>query len=728
MRRPRYTVVLLLLALVALRAGAEENSDERVDSDIEQVWSATVIGDFKFITDRHADNDVGSFFDQYEFTPNKSASVPFELGLRDFSYDRFGPGDTPKLQVRFDSSTSNLGLTGQEIDEPFFKQRAGWFERGDHIALDLEYWRFRSEALRRFPNTNGRQFDDATGDDDRFARERTGVFGELRIHPRTRESEGGHGLEWLSPEVFLRGGYESRDGTRQRRLIQEASNRWGAFSQPMDQRTTKLGTGLLIAPGDLFTLIVDVDVDRFRHQSSVRTESDLPAGFFPGDDSVGFIADTDRTTGTVRLRSRPSERVAFEAGFHASRLSQVHDLTPTQTSSGLDDNELLFYSSNAALDLALSEKVSFNAFVKHDQRRNRIDRDTALFNPEDDGAQVDAFLKRWDRVDSGGELIYHLHRSNLVALGARYEWIDRDLEFAEPSNLAILEPNARINDRTRMWTLYGRTNLRPLPGFGIAGEVGYRGAPRTGYILDLDKYVYGKMRASYVVPIETYVLVSAFVRGGSGENKDFSMRSGIGPDPSGDELPLSFERKDIAWGFTLTTYPLDNLSLFASYFQTRDDQKYDLVLSTLQRYWQSAVDIDFFEDGAPDSRNNQKAFSVGSHVRFSDSTDASLAYTFTRAELKYESPASSANVRRIADNRFIDSDIHGVQMELRHWLRDGLRLQVGYRLQRFDDSSARSNAAGSTVSPVSPSQTQHTATLGVTLTSELFANPENDSE
>jgi hypothetical protein len=202
------------------------------------------------------------------------------------------------------------------------------------------------------------------------------------------------------------------------------------------------------------------------------------------------------------------------------------------------------------------------------------------------------------------------------------------------------------------------------------------------------------------------------------------MVSGMGVSPSGPELPLEFERRHLVWGLTVTTSPWDDVSLFASYFRTYDDQNYHLVLSGLPRYWQPVATVDFFEDGAPDHRNEQMSFILGTHVRFSDETDGGLSYSFTRAELKYESNAISANVRQIFDNRGIDSDIHGIQLEVGHWLRDGLRVRAGYRLQFLDDSSPQPSGTGSVVQPVSPSMTQHTVTIGVTLTSDLIAKSE----
>lgn len=713
--------ILLAILLFATPALAETDTEAEPETEVEyeHFWSITSISQFKIITDRHADDDVGSFFDQYEFTPNKSSSVPVELGIRAISFDRFGPGETPQLQFRLESPTSNLGVSGSQIDEPFFNQHADLLGRLEGLALDLEYWRFRTEDLRLFPVTRGRQFSDLTNRGDRFHRDRTGFFGDLRVRladigiPETEVTS------WLAPELSLRGGVDARDGSQQYRFLQDRSNRWGAVEQPMDQEVAKAGGGILLAPGGLFTLTLDVDHDRFRQHSSTLTNSELGSGFLTGDDSINFIPDTNRTTATALLQSRIGERAVVEGGFQISRLKQVDSFTPTQDRNDLDDNELVFYSANAAIDLNVTEDLSVNAFVKYDRRNNKIQRNTPLFNVSDPNVQFGPFLKRWDRVYAGAEAVYALHRSNIVAIGARYEWIDRELDFGLPINRVILEPNALIADRTNMWTVYGRTNLRLFTGLGINGEVGYRGAPDTGYIVDLDEYVYGKLRASYRLPIDRTVLLSAFVNGGWGKNDDFSFTDGLGA-ASNTRLSHELESAYVSWGLTVTTYPLDDVSLFASFFHTYSEQNYDLILSSLTRYSQSIVPVTYFEAGAPDPRSHQLSFILGTHVRFSDDTAGSLSYSFTRAKQDYATGGGAPSVREIANNRSIEADIHCIQVEAGHWLRDGLRLRVGYRLQLLDDRGPRASGVGSVIGSINPSQTQHTVTLGVTLTNDLL--------
>lgn len=121
--------MLFAILLVANPIWADEEpepeSESEQDAEVEQVWSATVIGEFKKISDAEAHDDVGAFFDQYEFTPNKGSSVPIELGIRDFSYDRFvGPGETPPSTVSFRESDLESRCIGLGY-RPSLPQSAG---------------------------------------------------------------------------------------------------------------------------------------------------------------------------------------------------------------------------------------------------------------------------------------------------------------------------------------------------------------------------------------------------------------------------------------------------------------------------------------------------------------------------------------------------------------------------------------------------------------------------
>jgi hypothetical protein len=730
-RTGRITVTLIALLLPSLPSAA---ADASAAADLEVRWSATLEGMFRILDDQESDDDVTGFFDQYEFTPNKHDEAPFLLGIPEAFVDVFGERDTPLLQFRLDSPTSNLGVTGPDVNQPFLNQRGQLFGRLPGMALDLDYRRFRTDELRWYSVTGN----DLTDPDDRFFTRRTGFDGSFRLRFDDLIEDSPDALGWLAPELTLRGGFQSREGDRQLGFMSNNFQQ-GALTQDLDQSLSEVGGGLLFAPGGWFTMVFDYDYERFREGASSIIESDLGAPFDTTSSStIGFIPDTNRHTGSVRLHGRIGDRAVLAGGFQVSHLEQADTRTPWQQRDGLNDNKLMYYSANFTADVQIVDDFSTNAFFKYDRRNNDIDRDTLPFDvpnrancgagfPPANYCQVTEFVDTLERIAAGLEFVYQPLSTTHFAIGARGEWIDRDLDFVEDAPYRILRPNALISDDSSTWTVYGRTRLRPLRGLGIRGEVGYRGAPDTGYITDLDDYVYGKGRISYALPIEHPVLFTAFGQGSTGKNRDFNMVDGQGPVPSGPKTSRDYDRSGWMWGLTASTsFPRD-VSLFASFFQSRDDQEYDLVTSERvpfningQRYFQDDFFIDFMTNDEIDYHTKDLSVVVGSTWQATDATDLGFSYSFTRARTKYKSTGATADV--ISDVGEIDSKIHRVYFDLGHWITDGLRVALGYRYDLYDDRAYDGNApTTSNASPFDPSSNQHTVTVGVTITNDLLS-------
>jgi hypothetical protein len=688
-------------------------------------WSATTIADFSVIDTEDGPSDIGGFFDQYDFTPNKNDTVPVEIGVSDASFDWIGTDETPYLQLRYFSPTSNLGVSGSEIDDPFFNQRLDAYGRLRGMSLDLHYRRIRTEELRVFPNTAGAPlvFDDRTDPSDRFSRERTGFETELRIRPvEMLEVDDESFVSRLAPELSIRGGYDDRDGRNQLVFLRSPTNDWLGLSQQMDRSVSNVGGGVLVAPWGLVTMMIDFDHERYRWNSGPILEGQL--GFGPPQSSraVDFVPNTNQSRGSVRISSQFGDRVRFDGGLQLTRLDQTGEYTPDESSAGLNDNSVTTYSGNASLDVQLMSDLSLETHFKFGRRNNDIDRNTNLFNP-DNGTQIDEFVRNWERYVVGSELVYRMRGANSVALGVRYEDISRDLEFAQPSplNLRILPANALVNQDTRMTTFYGRTVLRPAQGLSLSGEVGYRNAPRTGYIIDLDDYVYGKLRASYVIPLPRVVVASIYVNGSSGKNHDFDQVSGVGAVPPGPRFSRYFDRSTVDGGITLSGSPVERLTLFASLFFNYDDQEYSLVLSSLPRYYQDDVPITFSSAGTTRYQSRQTSLILGGNVRIDDKTQGSFQYAYTRTDARFGNGPLSSPLQLVSSNRQIDSEVHGIHLELRRTLRAGLRVQVGYGLQIYNDHAPVPVSVASSVTPFDESTLQHRVTLGVTLTQDLFA-------
>ena len=704
----------LMLALPAL---AEE---------YEVDWSASLEVMVKSFEEPVDDDDVTGFFDLYEFTSGKSSGNPVQLGLSGLGLDVLGDEQTPLAQFRFLSPTSNLSLTGSN-DEPFLNQRADLFLRPRGVDLDLDYRRMRTDELRVFPNPSGlagapgdligTTFNDDTRPDDRFFTRRTGVGGEVRL--RTQDLF--EGLELLGrqvPELRLRGGYEKRDGQRQFRYLSEAApstSRWRGASTELDQRVSDVGGGLVLTPGGLFTLALDVDAEYFR-------EGARPTLGFGSSNPIHFIPDTDRLTGTARLQRRFGQRGVVHAGFQGASLKQVGDRTPRQQLSGLGDNAIRYYSANAGADFNIGREVSANAIFKYDLRDNRIRRNSLLFSPR--SGQVDPFLETLEEIEFGAEFVYRPRPTRLVALGYRGRWVDRDLEFADPSKPggAILPYNSMIDDESTTHSVYVRGRARILRGVNLAAEAGYRTAPETGYIRELSEAVYFKFNGFYRAPIRMPLKLTLFGRGEFGENDQFRQNS---VTPGAADPDRDFERNDYGYGLTGTLLPHPRVTLFASFFQRRDSQDFQLVRSTLARTFESAgASVDFFKNGPLDYRSDLTNLLFGGKYRITDRTDLNLSYSYTHSYSRFSADEPTANA--LEETSEILSDIHSIDAKVGHWLRDGLRIYAGYRYDKYSDRAQVSSGAGivppppASAAPFDLSTQQHTFTAGITLNSNLF--------
>jgi hypothetical protein len=706
-------------------ASVEPETELEPESTRKLLWSTTLFGQFKAIHSPQNDRALGGFFDQYEFTPNKNGDFPVELGVRDASFDLIEDRE-PLLQFRYESPTSNLGTSGSDLDGSFTNQRALLLGRRGPFQLDIDYRRMRTEQRRVYPDTEAGggalPFTDLTRGNDRFFRDRTGFQAELRWHAAQSFGEQSEVVNWLAPELSLRGGYDERDAKRQLRMSLNPGNDWLAIQQNQGDEVGDVGVGLVVAPGGRFTMVTDFDYQEFS-ANNARLDDSLP--FASTSRSVGFVPSSERKTGKVRLHYRFGDRAVLTGGFQGTLLEQEDPDTPAQRSVGFGKNKTIVYSAQLAGDFQVVQDVSTNVNFKVVYRDHDIDQSTSLFNPSN-GTQVDEFLDSYSRIDVGAETIYRPNRVVKLAFGANLLWIDRDLDFA-PSGLGnrvILPENALANDETLMWTVFGRAEWRPSRSLGIRTKLSFRDAPETGYLTDLDGYVEGSLRATYTLPVTRPTTLSFYVRGGTGENSDldFAMVDGLGPNPPGPSVERDYERAHWTLGLTGDLVLRDDLTLFGSFFYSQDQQSDDLLLSNAQRYFQDSVPLSFRKPGSLDFQSDEYGIVFGSQIQFSAQTDAGLSYSFTRAEANYDDSGSARELQLIDDNRVVDADIHGLDFEIRHQLRAGLRAFAGYRLQHYRDGASKPSSPSSSQQPQSRKDTRHTFTLGITLNSELLSS------
>jgi hypothetical protein len=194
------------------------------------------------------------------------------------------------------------------------------------------------------------------------------------------------------------------------------------------------------------------------------------------------------------------------------------------------------------------------------------------------------------------------------------------------------------------------------------------------------------------------------------------MVTGQAPlSPTDPRTSRDFDRYGWAWGLTASTSLPRDVGLYASFFQSRDVQDYDLVTSERpggnpngQRYFQDLNFIDFRLNNEPvEYHTNDLSVVAGSTWQATRQTDLGLSYAFTQAQTTYESVLTG-------DLTQINANIHRVYCDVGHWVMEGLRVSAGYRFDLYDDGSR-------VPQPIDYSTTQHTISVGVTLTNDLFS-------
>jgi hypothetical protein len=686
-------------------------------------WSATILGQINGVESDQDDDHVSGFFDRYRYTPNKDPGIGLEIGLRDLSFDWVEDRET-RLQIRFDSPSSNLGITGSDIDEPFWNQRGLLLGRTDAFRLDAKYRRMRTEQLRLFPETDAGggalPFTDLTRRSDRFFRDRTGFGGEIRWRPDVsfvdEARESGTRSRFL-PEMSLRAGTERRETKRQIRTLLNPGNDWLAVTDTRGDDVHDVGVGFLVVPIAGITITADYDYQEFETDNA-NLDDALP--FASTSRSVAFVPSTERHTGRIQAHKRVKDRATISAGFQVTRLDQKSPETPAQRSTGFGDNETLAYTAQLSGDLRVTDSISASAAVKYAYRDHDLDRSGPLFSPTN-GTQVDEFLKTYKRIDAEAEVRYRASRRARFAAGIEMLWIDRELDFAESglANPVIQPATALVNDETQMWTLFGQADLRPLPLLSVRAKLSYRIAPDTGYVTDLDNYFEGEIRGNYTLPISRPASLGLFVRGGIGENSDFKLVGGLAPNPPGPAVDRDYERSHVTFGMTGDWAWRDDATLFGSLFYSHDDQSDDLLLSNLQRYFQEVIPITFRSVGSLDFGSDEVDLVTGVKFLVSERTDGSLSYGYTWTETSYDH-GSDVAIQLIDANRRVEADIHSVELGIRHKLREGIRLFAGYRIQYFRDGVTRPSSLGSVRQPPDRSDLRHTVTVGVTLNGDLL--------
>jgi hypothetical protein len=654
--------------------------------------SATPGATLHFPSENFGDPDLSSWTDQYELMIRKDQPVPWFADLFH-----------AELEWLRDDGSHLLHL---ERWSPF-----GWNER---TLLDAEWrglslagdaFRFRTDMLRTTPVGTGdtganvlprlgSHFNDDSDPDDRFFVRRQGGGGEIGLSP---ECFGFDSAPFTRLSFY--GSQELRTGRRQDAFLLDPDEvgtgpdtaRFRGRKRDLDQEVTTLGTRLVAEPFGVATTALDVSWQRFREHEPTALVGDLTA-LDPLVRPVGdaarrallFVPDTDRWTGTLRASRRIGEATVHGGAF-ASRLDQVGTKPPLQRAAKLRGNDVTTVSAHLAADVPLTEWLGFDTYGKAVFRNNGLPRDTALFGP-DNRTQLAPFLRELRDVRGGAEFVAAPLPGSRVSLGYGVRDVDRDLEYASTiaadgvAQRAITPEVSLVREETREHTLYLRGHARLLRRTRISAETGYRWAPAIGAPTELEKLNFAEARITQGLRAPIPATLALFGHFEDGSSDGWTLESRF-DDRSKDK---DYERRDMDWGVSVSAMPLETLTLYATFTQQWDRQRFPHLRSNVPRP-NGAAFVRFFLDSELGWESDVRMLALGGVHQVTRAVDVSLGGWFGWVDAKLPRGGQTADAIESATR--IDLFYASAEAATGVRVLPQLRLGLAYRFDHYRDDA-----------------------------------------
>lgn len=588
-----------------------------------------------FPSTKFGDPDLSSWTDQYELMIHKDEPVPWFADLFH-----------AELEWLRDDRSHLLHL-----------ERWSPYAWGDHSLLDAQWrglsvageaHRFRTDSLRATPVGTGdtgasvlprlgSHYNDDSDPDDLFFVRRYGGGGEILFSP---ERFGFEGAPFTRLSFY--GSQEQRTGQRQDSFLLDPDEvgdgpetaRFRGNTRELDQEVTTLGGRLVAEPFGIATTALDVSWQRFRENEPTALVGDLGAVDplvrptpMAAQRALFFIPDTDRLTGTLRIARQIGE-ATLHGGAFVSRLEQVGTKPPLQRAAKLRGNDVTTISAQSGVDVPLTSWLLFDSYGKAVFRNNGLPRDTALFGP-DDRTQLAPFLREMREVRGGAEFIATPMPGARIAAGYGVRDVDRDLEYPDTiaadgiPQRAITPQVSLVREDTREHSVYLRGHARLLRRTRLSAETGYRWAPSIGTPTELEKVHFAEARVTHGLRAPIPATLALFGHFEDGSSDGWTLESSF-EDRSQDK---DFERRDVDWGLSVSAMPIETLTLYATFTQQWDRQRFPHIRSNVPRP-NGAAFLRFYIDSELGWESDVRMLAVGGTQQVTRDVDVSLGGWF----------------------------------------------------------------------------------------------------
>ena len=638
------------------------------------------------------DEDLTSWFDQWQWLTNKESEIPWYLDLlhSDLGYVRDDDTYLVRLERWAPYAYGDLTLLDVDWHGLRIEGQAHRFRTADLLVTPVGTGDTGAIVAPRL----GSRWNDDSQPDDLFFVRRHGGGGKIELRP---EAFGLPGAP-LS-QISFYGSQESRTGQHQDRYLLDPdevgrgpeNTRFRGRTRKLDQDVTTLGGRLVAEPFGLATSVMDVAYQTFRESAPIALVGDLTAidpAIEPSAEAalraLFFVPDTNRLTGTLRASRRIGEATVHGGAF-ATRLWQTGRRTPLEQQAGLDDNHTTTIAAHGAADVPITNWLGIDAYGKASLRNNYLPTDTALF-ADDNRTQIAPFLRRLRDVNAGIEMAAQPAPGARVATGFRYRDVDRDLDYPLTvaadgiAQRAITPANSLVRNHSRTSTAYLRGHARLLRRLRISAEGGFAWSPAVGMPTELERAAYAKARVSHGFRTPVPITVSVFGHGSDGSSNDFVLQSRF----PGRSKSKDYERRNADVGVSVAAVPTATTTIYLSFTEQWEQQKFPHLRSNVPRPNGEAF-LRFYIDSDLGWESHLQVLAAGGTQQLTRNIDFSLNGWLTFADGNFDRGGSTADALNPPNE--IDMNQTSVEAAFGVQLRPDLRIGLAYRFDRYRDGA-----------------------------------------
>ena len=327
------------------------------------------------------------------------------------------------------------------------------------------------------------------------------------------------------------------------------------------------------------------------------------------------------------------------------------------------------------------------------------------------GFQESPYIQERNEARGGIELALAPARGVQLAVGYRFDWVDRDLLFPPADGPGIQPSVSLIKPLSFDSEIFMRFHLRGLRSLQIGGEVSQSWASEVAYPNDLSQAFRFRLRSSYSLARHFSLPLTVSLTGHvlDGHNDEFPLPT-LPNTTANPHRTNQFEQTTWGYDISLTAVPSPAWVVFATFSQNVDEQSFGYVRSDYARYYSGFLPVSFYIDSFPDYQSNVKSLTFGGSLGAWHKLKADLSASLTWVNVSSRGQTGvGSNVGQLIDeaNR-IEDRILTLNSEFAYrGQRAHVEVGAGYRFQQFIN--------GIQLDPIDLNETVHTISAQLTV-------------